>query len=100
MEYIYVDTSALIALSDKNDKNHKRAVLYFKMNLIVLFSVCQSGKFSFGIIGYLSTKRKNRCKSVSKIEGSYTLYTHEVKTFIHHGKNTRLDRKDAPAEAE
>jgi len=30
MEYIYVDTSALIALSDKNDKNHKRAVLYFK----------------------------------------------------------------------
>jgi len=30
MEFnIYVDTSALIALSDKNDKNHKRAVLYF-----------------------------------------------------------------------
>ena len=30
MEHIYVDTSALIALSDRNDKNHKRAVLYFK----------------------------------------------------------------------
>ena len=30
MGHIYIDTSALIALSDKNDKNHKRAVLYFK----------------------------------------------------------------------
>ena len=30
MEYIYIDTGALIALSDKNDRNHKRAVLYFK----------------------------------------------------------------------
>ena len=27
----YIDTSALIALSDKKDKNHKKAVLYFKM---------------------------------------------------------------------
>ena len=30
MEYIYIDTSALIALSDMKDKNHKGAVLYFK----------------------------------------------------------------------
>jgi len=30
MEYIYIDTGALIALSDKNDKNHKRAVSYFR----------------------------------------------------------------------
>jgi len=30
MEYIYIDTGALIALSDRNDKNHKRAVLYLK----------------------------------------------------------------------
>ncbi|MGB2727243.1 MAG: PIN domain-containing protein [Halobacteriota archaeon] len=30
MEHIYIDTGALIALSDKNDKNHERAVLYFK----------------------------------------------------------------------
>jgi predicted nucleic acid-binding protein len=33
MEYIYIDTSALIALSDMKDKNHKRAVLYFKIDL-------------------------------------------------------------------
>ncbi len=31
MRHIYVDTSALIALSDKNDKNHERAVSYFKI---------------------------------------------------------------------
>jgi len=30
MEYLYIDTGALIALSDKNDKNHKRAVSYFR----------------------------------------------------------------------
>jgi predicted nucleic acid-binding protein len=31
MKYIYIDTSALIAMSDKNDKNHERAVSYFKI---------------------------------------------------------------------
>ncbi len=31
MGYIYIDTSALIAMSDKNDKNHERAVSYFKI---------------------------------------------------------------------
>jgi predicted nucleic acid-binding protein len=30
MRHIYIDTGALIALSDRNDKNHERAVLYFK----------------------------------------------------------------------
>jgi len=29
MELIYIDTGALIALSDRNDKNHKRAVLNY-----------------------------------------------------------------------
>jgi len=33
MEYIYIDTGALISLSDRNDKNHERAVLYFKIDL-------------------------------------------------------------------
>jgi len=30
MKLQYIDTSALIALSNRNDRNHKRAVAYFK----------------------------------------------------------------------
>ncbi|NQE04574.1 hypothetical protein C5S32_01770 [ANME-1 cluster archaeon GoMg1] len=38
MEYLYIDTGALIALSDKNDKNHKRAVSYLRYVKLFCFA--------------------------------------------------------------
>jgi hypothetical protein len=66
MEYIYIDTGALIALSDRNDKNHKRAVLYFKTAVKgrVLFVL---GKHV--VIEYIDgvAKRINKKKAIQEL---------------------------------
>jgi len=66
MELIYIDTGALIALSDRNDKNHKRAVLYFKTTVKrgVIFVL---GKHV--VIEYIDgvAKRINKKKAIQEL---------------------------------
>ncbi len=67
MRHIYVDTGALIALSDRNDKNHERAVLYFKTAVKsgVLFIL---GKHV--VIEYIDgvAKRINKIKAIQELD--------------------------------
>jgi hypothetical protein len=66
MELIYIDTGALIALSDRNDKNFKRAVLYFKTTVKrgVIFVL---GKHV--VIEYIDgvAKRINKRKAIQEL---------------------------------
>ncbi|MCK4734422.1 MAG: PIN domain-containing protein [Methanophagales archaeon] len=67
MGHIYIDTGALIALSDRNDKNHERAVLYFKtaVKRRVLFVL---GKHV--VIEYIDgvAKRINKIKAIQELD--------------------------------
>ena len=67
MGHIYIDTGALIALSDRNDGNLKRAVLYFKTAVKsgVLFV---SGKHV--VIEYIDgvAKRINKNKAIQELD--------------------------------
>jgi len=67
MGHIYIDTGALIALSDRNDKNHERAVLYFRtaVKRRVLFVL---GKHV--VIEYIDgvAKRINKIKAILELD--------------------------------
>jgi len=67
MGHIYIDTGALIALSDRNDKNHERAVLYFRtaVKRRVLFVL---GKHV--VIEYIDgvAKRINKIKAIQELD--------------------------------
>ncbi len=66
MKLQYIDTSALIAMSNKKDKNHSRAVAYFKK------AVKGGGRFLLGkhiLIEYIDgvTKRIDKKKAIEDL---------------------------------